>query len=548
MKLSLNVAAGIQKRSCVFRKIIITAFLLPVFLQLSGCGCVRNPPPVPVEPGVYLGSIFEKEGNSGSKTMKMPVDIFPMRDREIRVSYEILAYADVDLSQMNDLKGATPDEAVSGDDYVLVGSGTLVIPEGDMRATIDFDVKTDKLYEHDEVVIVRLTDAETDIRIHTNVAVIVNDDPPPVASIVADSQADLVETADATLATRTLKISLSEPSGIETRLSLATTALPGFEAAIFRGDYTLYKDEIADANQIFSNHIVTIPIGGQEKVYKLVIVDDGVDEGVESIRLALGSFSDDVAIHGTDNDVNILIPEHTESGSGMAKLNDTGLREHFVFGSGLDSVQDDSYGQDSTQGGDDTDGVAGFRFTKLDANGNPLANQAVVWNNDNPDSQWKCVKDEATGLMWEVKRPVIGGFDSFTNTITWYDPDPGSNGGDSVRLEIANEDCNGLDCNTMYFAAQRNLEKLCGKTGWRVPNIEELRSLAFYGAFESAGSTVAIDANYFPGNRSDLYFWSSTTVAGNVERAFAMSYDPVLNERNDAKDRGINAVRLVNDQ
>ena len=39
-------------------------------------------------------------------------------------------------------------------------------------------------------------------------------------------------------------------------------------------------------------------------------------------------------------------------------------------------------------------GSAGFDFTKLDARGNPLVGSALSWS---------CVRDNVTGLVWEIK-------------------------------------------------------------------------------------------------------------------------------------------------
>src|SRR5690554_415962 len=57
--------------------------------------------------------------------------------------------------------------------------------------------------------------------------------------------------------------------------------------------------------------------------------------------------------------------------------------------------QDAVYGRDATHN-DDSDGHAGFSFTKLDANGDALADQTQ----DYATNPWACVKDNVTGLIW----------------------------------------------------------------------------------------------------------------------------------------------------
>ncbi len=91
----------------------------------------------------------------------------------------------------------------------------------------------------------------------------------------------------------------------------------------------------------------------------------------------------------------------------MVKLNDTGITWSGEYPSGnnvdctsttITSPQDCNQGRDATHN-DDSDGHAGFSFTKLDANGTPLADQSV----DYATTPWSCVQDNVTGLVWEVK-------------------------------------------------------------------------------------------------------------------------------------------------
>jgi len=83
------------------------------------------------------------------------------------------------------------------------------------------------------------------------------------------------------------------------------------------------------------------------------------------------------------------------------KLNDTGITQCAdVSTNGLSCPvtnypnQDAQHGRDVTAN-DDSDGHAGFSFTKLDTNGNELLANAT---------DWSCVKDNVTGLIWEVKQ------------------------------------------------------------------------------------------------------------------------------------------------
>jgi hypothetical protein len=113
------------------------------------------------------------------------------------------------------------------------------------------------------------------------------------------------------------------------------------------------------------------------------------------------------------------------------------------------------------------------------------------------------VKDEVTGLIWEVKENKDGVEDydnpsDADNEYTWYDPsDP-----DHVGTESAND--------TQDFLSA--LKAKTGHTDWRIPSREELRSIVDY-AIPSPGP--AIDTGYFP-NTVSSYYWSSTSLAYRV--------------------------------
>ena len=60
-------------------------------------------------------------------------------------------------------------------------------------------------------------------------------------------------------------------------------------------------------------------------------------------------------------------------------------------------------------------------YTKLDAVGNDLSDTATSWT---------MVRDNVTGLIWEVKTDD-GSVHDKDNKYTWYDRNPFTNGGDA---------------------------------------------------------------------------------------------------------------------
>ena len=203
-------------------------------------------------------------------------------------------------------------------------------------------------------------------------------------------------------------------------------------------------------------------------------------------------------------------------------------------------AQDCSHGRDAEAAAATLDkvggGVAGFDFTKLDSAGNDLAASA---------GSWSCVRDNHTGLIWEVKKN--SGLHDSGSKFTWYSSDASNNGGDAGVADITNL-CHGYTsgdsttyCNTEAFVARVNAAGLCGASDWRLPAREELRSIVHYGADNSP----RIDTDYFPETQAAFY-WSSIPY---VETLPYRSWGVGFKEGGDnLKDRGEkHVVRLVRD-
>ncbi|WP_049631016.1 DUF1566 domain-containing protein [Cellvibrio sp. pealriver] len=196
---------------------------------------------------------------------------------------------------------------------------------------------------------------------------------------------------------------------------------------------------------------------------------------------------------------------------GSGKINDTGVDWcadiDFIY---LTCPQADFFGQDGDYGRDAQyrsgylvkigSGTAGFDFTKIDANGNELPDNA---------EKWSCVLDNVTNLLWEEKTSD-GGLRDANNYYTWYDPNPASNGGDEgVRNQGS---CVGSDCDTFSYLSAVNSQGLCGFNDWSIPTINELKTIINYGRIYPA-----TDVNFFRNAPPSNYFnwtWSSSTGTG----------------------------------
>ncbi len=142
-------------------------------------------------------------------------------------------------------------------------------------------------------------------------------------------------------------------------------------------------------------------------------------------------------------------------------------------------------------------------FTKLDANGGDLPFSA---------SSWTMVRDNVTGLFWEVKTDD-GSIHNRNNKYTWYNSDPATNGGNA-----GTEGEPGT--NTEDFISELNDgDGFGGFTDWRIPTDIELQSIANYGQ-----TNPSIDQDFFPGTMSDSY-WTSVTKNDDPVRAWRVNFN-----------------------
>lgn len=199
--------------------------------------------------------------------------------------------------------------------------------------------------------------------------------------------------------------------------------------------------------------------------------------------------------------------------------------------------QDAVSGRDFTHN-DDSDGYAGFSFTKIGAKGETLPAGATGWS---------CVKDNVTGLMWEIKQgqpnDVFGdsGLHDPDDKYVWYVPDPSRNGGfagygkpsDGHSSWTTDRMCHGFgsgsppaNCNTKTYVDQVNAEKLCGAGDWRMPTVNELLSITDFSHYSLGldSGYVPLDTNYFPRERPVSVYWSDAPVVDDPDRAWYVFY------------------------
>lgn len=212
-----------------------------------------------------------------------------------------------------------------------------------------------------------------------------------------------------------------------------------------------------------------------------------------------------------------LVPQRSFTDTGI-----TFSGAHEVSGNNPDCMafgtapQDCRYGRDATHDYD-TDGHAGFSYTKLASDGSELPAGAA---------NWSCVRDNITGRVWEMKTDDSGIHDK-DNTYRW-----GGVTALGTGLGTYYPDWNAL-------VNGSNSEVLCGFSDWRVPTTRELRSLV-----NMDRSGPAIDTNYFPNTPAENFWSSSPSIIFSPNSAWNVNFN--LGHQNSfAMRTELGRVRLV---
>ncbi len=185
----------------------------------------------------------------------------------VRLPVELTAPTVLDAQVGYAVTGGTASGG--GTDYTL-NAGTLLFASGEISQTIDVAIANDVLDEPDETVVLTLSNVEN-VALgtpFTATLTIADDDPPPTVQFSSASFHAAESGAAATIS-----VALGSASGFTITVDYATSD----GTAIAPGDYTA------------ASGTLTFAPGVTNRSFTLVIVEDGVQEGAETVNLTLSN-------------------------------------------------------------------------------------------------------------------------------------------------------------------------------------------------------------------------------------------------------------------
>ena len=479
---------------------------------LCACGGSGDDPVDPPEPPnppdtveVFVGDIVVTEGDTATTDALFTVIASAAPATAVTIEY------------------ATADGSAASPEDFTATSGTATIAAGSTSADIIVSVNGDTLVEADETFVLTLSNPGGDATLGraAATATITNDDVAPPSVLTLSNVS--VDERDSGTVSLILIVTLDVAASADVTFDYATT--DGSATAI--DDYIAIDDSAVISAGDLST---TITVG---------IVGDTEVEADETFRIVLSNLSTN-AVASADVATVTIVNDDFPVNVGM-RLNDTGQALCTTAldydqpcddpGVGTDQFpdQDAQFGRDATNN-DDSDGHAGFSFTKLDAGGVPLANQDANYGQE----PWACVRDEVTGLTWEVKTSAAPADRHDTSySFSWYDP-YGVSGSDTRGLEDGGECFDSDRCDTAKYAEDVNASGFCGFSDWRLPTRTELLSIMNFGADYdppvSGWKAVFIDTMYFPNTTLERSYWTSSPAGISDIRVVAFVGDPSRRE------------------
>jgi len=387
---------------------------------------------------------------------------------------------------------------------------------GEVSKSINIIIVPDQIDEKDEEFLLELNfDGNAKLENKFYKFTIIDDDLSPTVVLDAENHnraedGNLSVAIDEESPDLTISLSLFNQQLSSLDIKLGYTIVPNSDQIVFEEDYLAPGELLTSTMDGLIKGELTIPAGESLIKFDFPILQDAIQEDSESITFALTG-ADNAAIHETRNFITITI---NDSNNKSSTINHTGIIKCYdenTLNIPCDNVTLPE--QDGFYNGN-------FDFVKINDNGFEINSGAT---------DWSCVFDRNTGLLWEVKK------DRFS--YTWYNTVSSINGGENgfVGAEGTSTSCDTIPCNTKNYADVLNTSSfqgssnigLCGATNWRLPKLKEMLSIM---DFNSDNSSVLINDNFFPvfdgidTGTSANFYWTTTPASIFLDKAWCVFF------------------------
>jgi len=498
-----------------------------VGMLLGSAACSKKPGAAPAHKGIAGLAIHHASAKENAGVMKFLVTANPPLKTPVQIRFDTRAAVSAAVAAQS-----------GGVDYTDVVNGALNLPANTAEAYVSVTLTNESIYEEDEVFAVRITVPDGVLVGQAEaLGTILNDDAAPQMNLTLAATQPTSTVTEGPAAAVLLNLTVTGATEVTSTLKIKTAdGIGSGDRAFYRTDFMLeWAGErlYPVTGGVTDDLSITIPpsASDQSGELKLLVVDDGLVEGTERAIVYLQSDTADLRIANGANIELVISDDDTDKRATLRAMNDTGVTA--ASGIGINSLEDVAFGADSTSTA--VDGKA-FNLAIYDVNGQPFTDP----NTQTPG----CVRDNTTGLVWEVLDKLDDSFRSNKRARYWYDPDSDTNGGSDVvtdsagtigyyRCDEPSATGEFMACNTAFYAADVNLMPLCGITGWRLPTTEELRSMMDYAkpnnvmaaAFPDGEAGEEYAATDWSVSSSGLRgYWTADTYAADVRQAWFLPF------------------------
>lgn len=210
-------------------------------------------------------------------------------------------------------------------------------------------------------------------------------------------------------------------------------------------------------------------------------------------------------------------------------INDTGITDcadatsnQLNCGLSLFPGQDGDHGRDvaasSSEFRKQGAGESAFDFSLIDENGDQIPWAESGQSDSDAISEASCIRDNVTGLIWEIKQS--SGIRAHSSTYTWFNT-TGSAGGTTGTQNSTEAQCEQnttlTSCDTQAYQNEINRLQLCGGSDWRLPTVRELISiLNFSRPVDKLARSANGDILWPEHAKTDTAYWTQTSALFGV--------------------------------